>query len=187
MPFTASQMPSAFNGQVRDFQIQVEPQEIAIARNILDTIWQVVNQPDYHRPTVTSLVAALMHHYDQLYHRQTDQQAQSRSHEQTIFDRFLQLVNQHCVQQHQLAYYASRLCLTQRYLGTVVRQASGMTAKDWIDRALVTHIKIELRHSDKPVTQISDELCFPNPAFFSKYFKRLTGVTPQHYRQHGIS
>ena len=180
-------MPSAFNGQVRDFQLPVADEDLMIARRIFDTLWTIVRQPDYHRPTVTALVAALMHHYDQLYHQQTDQQAQSRSHEQTIFDRFLQLVNQHCVQQHQLAYYASRLCLTQRYLGTVVRQASGMTAKDWIDRALVTHIKIELRHSDKPVTLISDELCFPNPAFFSKYFKRLTGVTPQHYRQHGIS
>ena len=181
------QMPSAFNAQVRDFQLPVADEDLMIARRIFDTLWTIVRQPDYHRPTVTALVAALMHHSDQLYHRQTDQQAQSRSHEQTIFDRFLQLVNQHCVQQHQLAYYASRLCLTQRYLGTVVRQASGMTAKDWIDRALVTHIKIALRHSDKPVTQISDELCFPNPAFFSKYFKRLTGVTPQHYRQHGIS
>ena len=187
MPFAQGQMPSAFNGQVRDFQLPVADEDLMIARRIFDTLWTIVRQPDYHRPTVTALVAALMHHYDQLYHRQTDQQAQSRSHEQTIFDRFLQLVNQHCVQQHQLAYYANRLCLTQRYLGTVVRQASGMTAKDWIDRALVTHIKIELRHSDKPVTQISDELCFPNPAFFSKYFKRLTGVTPQHYRQHGIS
>lgn len=187
MPFAPGQLPSAFNGQVRDFQLSVSEDDQQTTHNIIETLWQLVRQPCYHQPTASMLISALMHHYDGCYSKLADQAVRSQSREQTIFDRFLQLVNQHCVQQHQLAYYASRLCLTQRYLGTVVRQASGMTAKDWIDRALVTHIKIELRHSDKPVTQISDELCFPNPAFFCKYFKRLTGVTPQHYRQHGIS
>jgi AraC-like DNA-binding protein len=74
------------------------------------------------------------------------------------------------------------MCLTERYLGTVVRQASGITAKEWIDRALVTRIKIELRHTDKSVAQISDEMKFPNPSFFSKYFRRLTGMTPLEFR-----
>lgn len=182
MPFTASQMPSAFNGQVRDIQIQVEPQEIVIARNILDTIWQVVNQPDYHRPTVTSLVAALMHHYDALFNRQFEQLMASRSREQTVLDRFLQLVNEHCSEEHQIGYYARRMCLTERYLSTVIRQASGTTAKDWIDRALVMRIKAELRHSSKSAATIADEMHFPNASFFSKYFKRLTGMTPVEYR-----
>lgn len=70
------------------------------------------------------------------------------------------------------------MCLTTRYLGTVVRQTSGITAKDWIDRALIIHAKTQLLHSGKSVARIAEELNFPNPAFFSKYFKRITGVTP---------
>ena len=137
----------------------------------------------YDRPVVTALVAALMHHYDHLFRQQTDIQAATRSREQTIFDRFIQLVNQHCRQQHQIGYYADRLCLTERYLGTVIRQTSGTTAKDWIDRALITQAKVLLRHSDKSVMQISEDLDFPNPSFFSKYFKRLTGMTPGEYKK----
>ena len=137
----------------------------------------------YDRPVVTALVAALMHHYDHLFRQQTDIQAATRSREQTIFDRFIQLVNQHCRQQHQIGYYADRLCLTERYLGTVIRQTSGTTAKDWIDRALITQAKVLLRHSDKSVMQISENLDFPNPSFFSKYFKRLTGMTPGEYKK----
>lgn len=192
MPFVARQtlsndkateaMPSAFNGQVRDFQLPVGEADLHTARHILETIMHVVRQPDYHRPTVSSLVAALLHHYDHLFQLQRHQQALSRSREQTIFDRFIQLVNQHCCEQHQLAYYASRLCLTQRYLCTVVRQASGTTAKDWIDRALVTRIKIELRHTHKSAAQIAEEMNFPNPSFFSKYFHRLTGMTPMEFK-----
>ena len=192
MPFVAREkivdegnneaLPSAFNGQVRDFQLPVGETDLQTARQMMETILRVVRQPDYHRATVSALVAALLHHYDHLFQLQKHQLALSRSREQTIFDRFIQLVNQHCREQHQLAYYASRLCLTQRYLCTVVRQASGTTAKDWIDRALITRIKIELRHSQKSAAQIAEEMNFPNPSFFSKYFHRLTGMTPMEFK-----
>ena len=182
MPFAQDQFPSAFNGQVRDFQLPVSADDLQTARNILDTLWSLVHQRDYHRPTASSLVAALMHHYDHLFHQQADHLAATRSREQTILDRFLQLVNQHCREHHQISYYADRMCLTERYLGTVVRQASGTTAKNWIDRALITQAKVLLRHSDQSVLQISEDLHFPNPAFFSKYFKRLTGITPLEYK-----
>ena len=166
------------------FQLSANEEDIATATHIMDAIWQTVHaSDDYHRPTVTALVAAQMHHYDQLFHRQTDQLASSRSREQTIFDRFLQLVTQHCAEHHQIGYYADRMCLTERYLSTVIRQTSGTTAKDWIDRALITRIKIELRHTDKPAAQIADEMHFANPSFFSKYFRRLTGMTPGEYRE----
>ena len=183
MPFAAGQFPSAFNGQVRDFQLPVSVEDQQTARNILETLWHLVHQKDYHRPTVSSLVAALMHHYDRLFHQQADTLAATRSREQTIFDRFLQLVTQHCAEHHQIGYYADRMCLTERYLGTVIRQTSGTTAKEWIDRALITQAKVLLRHSDKSVVQISEDLNFPNPAFFSKYFKRLTAMTPLEYRE----
>ena len=194
MPFPQGLTPVAFNGHVRDFQLHVNEDDMAIARHILHTIWQIVQCPavfppgeppiedHYHRPTVTALVTALMHHYDHLYHQQAHQQARSRSREQTIFDRFLQLVNQHCTDHHHIGYYASRMCLTERYLTTVIRQASDATAKDWIDRALITRIKIELRHTDKTVAQISEEMHFANRSFFTKYFRRLTGMTPSEYK-----
>ena len=178
MPFTVGQFPAAFNGQVRDFQLQVPDDIIQTVRTILDTIWHLVHQPDYHRPTVSALVAALMHHYDHQFNLQADRLSVTRSREQNIFDRFIQLVNEHCREQHQLEYYADRMCITKRYLGAVVRQTSGSTPKDWIDRAIIAHAKAFLLHSDKPVTLISEELNFPNPSFFTKYFKRLTGTTP---------
>ena len=181
--FPMPQLPAAFNGQVRDFQVKAEEGEISTARHIIDTIWQLVHQPDYNRQTTSSLVAAMMHLYDGVYHRHTDMLQASLSREQNIFDRFIYLVNQHATREHQINFYADKMCLTQRYLGTVIRQASGTTAKEWIDRALIAHIKIELKHSDKSIAQISDEMNFPNPSFFSKYFKRETGVTPGEYRE----
>ena len=41
--------------------------------------------------------------------------------------------------------------------------------------------KLMLRHTDKLVYQIADELNFPNASFFSKYFRRMAGMTPNDY------
>lgn len=182
MPFAKEQMPSAFNGQVRDFQIKVDESDIITARHFIDTIWHLVHQPDYNRQTLSSIVAAMMYHYDGLYRKHIDLVKASQSREQTIFDRFIYLVNQHATREHQIGFYADKMCLTEHHLGTVIRQASGITAKEWIDRALIEHIKIELKYSDKPIVQISEEMNFPNPSFFSKYFKRLTNQTPLEYK-----
>ena len=183
MPFAPGQMPPAFNGQVRDFQLPASEADVSTARHIVDTIWHVVSQPDYNRLVVSSLVAAQMHLYDSLYRQHAVQLENTQSREQTIFDRFIYLVNQSATREHQLSFYARRMCLTERYLGTVVRQATGTTAKEWIDRAIITRVMVELRHTDKSVALIADEMNFPNPSFFSKYFKRLTGLSPLQYRQ----
>lgn len=187
MPFADGALPSAFNGQARDFQLAVGEGDLHVARSIVDTLWQVVRDGDYHRATASALVAALMHHYDHLYRRQAARQGVGGSREQTLFDRFIRLVGQYCKEQHQLDFYAERLCLTKRYLGTVVRQARGITAKQWIDQALLAYAKALLLHSDKTVAQVADELHFPNPAFFCKFFRRLTGTTPHRYRQGSLT
>ncbi|MDY5451679.1 MAG: helix-turn-helix domain-containing protein, partial [Alloprevotella sp.] len=37
-------------------------------------------------------------------------------------------------------------------------------------------------HTDKSAAQIAEEMHFANPSFFSKYFRRLTGMTPGEYK-----
>ena len=183
LPFAPGQLPAAFNGQLRDFQLPVNEYDITIARNIIETLWHLVHQKDYNHQTASSLVAAQMHHYNGLYQQYCNQTRHAQTREQTIFNRFIDLVNQYAQHEHQIAFYASKMCLTERYLGTVIRQSSGVTAKEWIDRAIISHIKVELRHTDKTVAQISEEMNFPNLSFFCKYFKRLTQITPAEFRQ----
>ncbi|MBR1462782.1 MAG: AraC family transcriptional regulator [Prevotella sp.] len=183
LPFAPNQMPQAFNGQVRDFQIKASQSDLDTTVQILDTLWHLVRQKGYNRQTAASLIAAQMHHYDGIMRQYANREPDSRNREQTIFDRFIYLVNQYAPMQHHIKFYADKMCLTERYLGTVVRQASGTTAKEWIDRALTTRIEVELRHSDKTIARIAKEMNFPNPSFFCKYFKRMTNTTPFDYRK----
>ncbi len=54
---------------------------------------------------------------------------------------------------------------------------------DWINQPIILEAKVLLKHSNLLVYQVSDELNFPNPSFFSKFFKRMTGMTPHEYQQ----
>ena len=92
-------------------------------------------------------------------------------------------MSQHASQQHTLEFYASQLCITPRYMGSVISNVSGKSAKCWIDEAIVNAIKVQLRYSNQQVTEIANSMDFPNPSFFCKYFKRLTGMTPLEYRE----
>lgn len=100
-----------------------------------------------------------------------------------MFNKFIQLVNKFSAREHNLDFYASELCVTPRYMSTIVKGVSGKSAKEWIDKSMLTTIEIALRHSNKTAAEIAFDMNFPNTSFFSKYFKRLTGMTPMEYRK----
>ena len=181
MPFMQGRAPSILNGGVRDFVIRVDEPEIAWLRQFIELIWKLVHSPSWSRDVMMGLVASMVWFYDECY-RSSSGSVVNVSHSADVFARFIALVNEHCRREHRLSFYADRLCLTQRHLGVVVKSVSGNTAKEWIDRAIITEAKVLLKHTDKTVAQISDALNFPNPGFFTKYFKRLAGVTPRDYR-----
>ena len=52
---------------------------------------------------------------------------------------------------------------------------------EWVNQAVILEAKVLLKHSDLLTYQIADH--FPNPSFFSKFFKRMTGMTPQEYQR----
>ncbi len=177
-------LPSALNGRLHNFYLQVSERECELAGRIIGLLRNLVEDPEHNREVSASLIAAIVNYIVGLFERYDTDVPTAQSRQQDIFNRFIALVNEHCFHHHTLDFYADRLCITQRYLGTLVRQASGTTAKEWIDRALINEAKVALKHSDVTVAQLADNLSFPNPAFFSKFFKRVTGMTPSQYKRH---
>ncbi|MEA4905391.1 MAG: AraC family transcriptional regulator, partial [Petrimonas sp.] len=49
--------------------------------------------------------------------------------------------------------------------------------------SIIMSAKILLKSSDSTIMQISEELNFPNPSYFGRYFKKATGMTPKEYRE----
>ncbi len=148
----------------------------------LSLLWDVVHDVPFPREMVQSLVSALFHQIACFRKNADSKGGPKYTRQEEVFHRFLNLVNQYALRERNVAFYAEHLCLTPRYLGTLIREVSDHTVMDWINEAVIQEAKILLLHSDKLVYQIADELNFPNPSFFSKFFHRMTGKTPNEYR-----
>lgn len=113
-------------------------------------------------------------------HRPETQETTSRQTE--LFHRFVSLVHEHCAHEREVTFYADRLCISTRYLSTIVRTIARTTAKEFIDRSVILEIKMLLKSSDLSVQEIAYRLHFPDQSYLGRFFKKHTGESPTEYR-----
>ena len=177
-----SRIPKAFDGHLRDFHLHLSQEDADYYDHLHQLLHHHTLMEGNSSQVTLHLTGALLWYVDHLWNKHEQWIQQSQSREQRLFADFIQLVNTFAPEHHTIDFYATRLCLTPRYLSTIIRQVSGKSAKQWIDDTLMTRIKIDLKHSDKPINQIADDMGFPNQSFMTKFFKRMTGITPSQYQ-----
>ncbi len=153
--------------------------------------WLEVAAYTYHdrqnifRNTITK--NRLQNVFMELYDKQqrfapTKDQAGNSTRRTELFQRFASLVHDHCQQQREVSFYADLLCISPRYLSTIVRNVTRSSAKEFIDRSVVLEIKILLRSTDLSIQEIAFRLHFPDQSYLGRYFKKQTGMSPSEYR-----
>lgn len=100
-----------------------------------------------------------------------------------LFGRFMETMEHEYRQSREVSYYASQLCITRKYLGLIVKEKTGKTAKDLIDEYAILQLKLALRSTQYSVKQISEQFHFSDQSFMVRYFRQHTGMTPIAYRK----
>ena len=100
-----------------------------------------------------------------------------------MFTRFLQLVEQHLLEQWSLQQYADRLGLSTQRLNQLAREVSTFSALEVVHQRLTREACRRLIYTAAPVGNIAAELGFEDAAYFSRFFRRRTGSTPLAFRQ----
>lgn len=101
----------------------------------------------------------------------------------SLFEKFLQLVQQHCMEEREVDYYAGKLFITSKYLTEVSKKSSGKTASEWIHNYTTQRLIILLQNKKLSFTEIADTLNFSSLSFFSRYVKKVLGLSPGEYRR----
>ena len=105
-----------------------------------------------------------------------------QSRNEYLFARFMELVSTYLSVERSISFYASKLCISPKYLTSVVKQVSGKTPTTLIREKVMDEIKYKLCCTQSTIKEIAYGLNFPNLSFFGKYFKAETGVSPSVYR-----
>lgn len=100
----------------------------------------------------------------------------------TLYEQFMHLVQEHCLKAREVQFYASELNISAKYLNSICKQNSGITASEWIKRFVKERIVLLLQNKNLTITEIADEMNFSSRSFFTRYVKKVLGVTPSEYR-----
>jgi AraC family transcriptional activator of pobA len=86
-------------------------------------------------------------------------------------------------EQRSAAFYAHELALSAKRLNELTREAFGKTITQLINDRLILEAKREISSCDKSIKEISYELGFSEPSYFTRFFGKQTGYSPEDFRK----
>ncbi len=111
----------------------------------------------------------------------TDDRGTRRTNE--LFNSFMKTLEAEYIRAHDVAFYASALNITPKYLNNIVKRITRHTTKEIIDHYVTLQIKLYLSTGERSIKQAAWDFHFSDTAFFCRYFKQHTGITPQQFRK----
>jgi AraC-like DNA-binding protein len=102
-----------------------------------------------------------------------------------VAEEFLRLVARNEPALWSAAACADRIGVSGGYLAEAVKAATGRTPGRLIREARTHEAKRLLARTDLTVRQVADRVGFTDPAYFCRFFRRETGVSPGDFRRGG--
>ena len=144
------------------------------------------SETDFSSEIIGGLIAATIYKVEDILthylteHPKVDSPIHNRAEE--YFRQFTELLGEHYKHERSVGFYARQLCITPKYLTTLIKRISGKSVSEWIDNYVILEAKTLLKYSNMSVQEIAYYLNFPNQSFFGSYFKRNTGMSPSQYK-----
>jgi len=115
-------------------------------------------------------------------HYKTDKNSINKGKGHTVVKKFFQLVEENFQKNLTVSEYAAKLAITPNHLTQTVSLLTSKTSSQIIKAKQILEIKRLLVHTNLSVTEIAARLNFPDQSYFTKFFKRETGISPLKYR-----
>jgi AraC family transcriptional regulator, transcriptional activator of pobA len=137
---------------------------------------------DISKTTICSYLISILKDCSLLYEK-TLQEDNKLTSADRIANDFLRLMNKYYLSKRTLTEYADLLNITTKHLTKSVKTATGETPMNFIHKMLILEAKILLKDTTLSVAEIAYQLSFEDAAYFSRFFKQQTGVTPATFRK----
>ena len=168
--------------------LHLAPKEEKIIWNIFYTIEQEYNnsEDEFSKEIILAGINSILKYAERFYKRQFINRKQLSGKTVTEFNKILQKYIKDGSLENGLPSvgdFAGRLNISSRYLTDLLKVETGKTAIELIHIALIGEAKNRLVKKDKTVSEIAYELGFENMSYFSRLFKKETGMLPTSYKK----
>lgn len=134
------------------------------------------------------LKVILLHLFHLLDHRRDGMQPTGTSTAgQTLLEQFKALVEQHFKKEKFPSFYAEKLRISSNHLNNICKNYLGKQAGEFIRERIILEAKRLLVNPMSSITSLSYELNFSDNSYFTKFFKKSVGMTPEEFRmEHAV-
>ncbi len=160
------------------------PKEVEIFCQYYDLLCSKVQDPNpAQKRVIDTLMLAFVYDMQNNLDRIRQNKQRPLTSGESIYHRFIELLEASYPKQRAVSYYADCLHITPKYLSSVCKQIGDQRPSDIIDSYVLKDINYLMKHTTKSVKEIACELEFPNLSFFGKYVREHLGMSPKAYRE----
>jgi AraC family transcriptional regulator, transcriptional activator of pobA len=189
--YNAIQKYGFFDYEVNE-ALHLSPKEEATIWELRDKMLAEYNnnQDEYSREIILGHLASILMYSQRFYKRQFINRTELSGKTITKFNKALQTyIRNGSLQTKGLPsvnHMAERLSISPRYLSDLLRQETGKTALELIHLSLISEAKNLLKTADQGVAEIAYYLGFENTSYFTRLFKKQTGMKPLEFRKSAL-
>ena len=96
--------------------------------------------------------------------------------------RLVALIDEYYLKEHEVAFYAKEMTLSEKRLGVITKQSLGLTVKQLNQRRLLLEAKRLISERELSFKSIAFQLGFADAYYFSRFFRKYSGSTPEQFK-----
>jgi len=175
-----------FTGNVEDEVINLPAD---IHRRTIDLFEQLITESGQTGRMGMDMIRTLMLQLFILVARQTEYNNQSTAptYNYTLLQSFRKLTDKNFATLRLPKDYAALLYITPNHLNALCNDMLGISAGEVIRNRVILEAKRLLVNLDLNITEIANKLNFADNSYFTKFFKKYTGYTPEEFRKNPIA
>ncbi|MES2575702.1 MAG: helix-turn-helix transcriptional regulator [Bacteroidota bacterium] len=98
-------------------------------------------------------------------------------------NRLENLLTKHFKEEKAPSFYADKMNMSLKHLNRICKDVLNITLTDFIYTKIILESKRLISVEGKAISEVANELGFVNYSYYTKVFKKYTGMTPQHFKK----
>ncbi|MGZ3810313.1 MAG: helix-turn-helix domain-containing protein [Mucilaginibacter sp.] len=175
-----------FNGIIEDAVVNIKPEW---QQKVTTLFEEIVAESENPGRMGADLIRALLLQLFILISRMNtgNKEKQLPSYNYLLLKSFQQLIEKNFTTLKLPKDYAELLYITPNHLNAICNEVLGMTAGDVIRDRVLLEAKRSLINLDLGIAEIAYRLNFSDNSYFTKFFKKYTGLTPEEFRKRTLN